>query len=278
MLAMLHRLMTRPARGWLRLGKMSEAAVRSEMSRSQLRLVVQDSIVQMPLPEYGEWDSIGCSLPIHECCWIEFALRGGMQFGVLVVTRNERESPLLPHPPQWPNECEHSSSLVVFGEYKGDPFVYGTGLALFDKRGICIQLRGDSAMESDERVELAIARCSQVCLQAFAFAHCKNVELVDCTKEHGPDEKFCRRQKVPSVIYKTLKIPGMTKRYADGGGHSGVEMRSHICRGHFATYTADKPLFGRPDGIGKFWHPAHVRGNAKHGAVVKDYEVGAISV
>lgn len=46
-----------------------------------------------------------------------------------------------------------------------------------------------------------------------------------------------------------------------------------FCRGHFSTYTEDRPLFGKVSGT--FWVPSHVRGSAKQGVVVSDYNVKA---
>ena len=56
-----------------------------------------------------------------------------------------------------------------------------------------------------------------------------------------------------------------------GASKNGLKKALHICRGHFATYTQDAPLFG--NFVGTVWKPQHVRGNAQHGAVVKDYRV-----
>jgi len=44
-----------------------------------------------------------------------------------------------------------------------------------------------------------------------------------------------------------------------------------LFRGHFKTYTKDKPLFGKL--VGKYWFKPHARGNKKKGVVVKDYSL-----
>jgi hypothetical protein len=256
MLAMWHRVLTRPW-GFMdntreTLGGSGEA-LRKEIARSDVHIVA-NNIASMMLENVGKdgvfsYADFGTCKPLSDSCWVEFAVMAKQQL-LQVGTHCLRH-----------RDANHyvASSFV---NIDGEPVLAHLESFDFDDNGCLLEIRGGNGQSSQATT-----------LRTFAFAHCRNVELVDCTKEHGPDEKFCRRQKVPSVIYKTLKIPGVTKQYADAGGTSGVEMRAHICRGHFATYTADKPLFGRPDGIGKFWHPAHVRGNAKHGAVVKDYEV-----
>ena len=73
--------------------------------------------------------------------------------------------------------------------------------------------------------------------------------------------------------FKTLDIRPMRKVLEDEGQAAtvGLQRALHICRGHFATYSPDKPLFGKH--AGTFWVPAHVRGNAERGVVAKDYRV-----
>lgn len=111
-------------------------------------------------------------------------------------------------------------------------------------------------------------------LLAISFMHCKNVRHVE--KVPKVDEKFLRATgKKPRVRYYTLEIYPMREVLRRDGNveANGLAKALHICRGHFATYTADKPLFGRV--VGTVWRDAHVRGKAEHGVVVKDYAVKA---
>ena len=77
------------------------------------------------------------------------------------------------------------------------------------------------------------------------------------------------------TVYKTLAIEPMKAVLSSEGGvtTNGLKRALHICRGHFATYTADKPLFGHF--VGTVWRPMHTRGNKKHGEVKKDYRIEA---
>lgn len=52
---------------------------------------------------------------------------------------------------------------------------------------------------------------------------------------------------------------------------NGLKKALHICRGHFANYSPEHPLFGKY--VGQFWKPSHVRGSIGSGAVVKDYKI-----
>jgi len=61
---------------------------------------------------------------------------------------------------------------------------------------------------------------------------------------------------------------------ADPSSAIGVPPRAyHLVRGHFATYSEERRLFGKH--VGTFFIPAHVRGSAEAGAVVKDYALAA---
>lgn len=108
---------------------------------------------------------------------------------------------------------------------------------------------------------------------SLSFMHCKNVKTV----ENAPPKKVQHHRKKmgrkPLVKYYTLEIDPMKEvlRKEGGSTKTGLKKALHICRGHFATYTHEAPLFGRV--VGTFWKPMHVRGRAEHGIVSKDYAV-----
>jgi hypothetical protein len=112
----------------------------------------------------------------------------------------------------------------------------------------------------------------------FAFCHCKNVRIEE--QEGTYPSRQARRAAErrgaakPTKFY-TLSIgPIGDKSSGQGHGANGAAAKAqHICRGHFATYTEERPLFGKY--AGQFWIPAHVRGSAEAGKVFKDYDVKA---
>lgn len=116
---------------------------------------------------------------------------------------------------------------------------------------------------------------TKVAIFAITFMNCKNVARRDVTETEGPSAKWIRRQKAPTIRYHVLDINPMKEVLRTEGGieTNGIKKALHICRGHFATYTEEKPLFGKK--AGTFWVPAHTRGDIKHGAVIKDYRVNA---
>jgi hypothetical protein len=110
---------------------------------------------------------------------------------------------------------------------------------------------------------------------AISLMNCKNVTIqpVDVPPEVRRDRK--KQGKRPLVRYHVLDIEPMRKVLRSEGQSDSVGLRRalHVCRGHFATYSEDRPLFGRPGLHGRFWMPAHVRGSAREGVVAKDYRV-----
>jgi hypothetical protein len=54
--------------------------------------------------------------------------------------------------------------------------------------------------------------------------------------------------------------------------------RDGMVRAHPITFSADKPAFGKPWGVGTFIVPSHTRGRKEIGEVAKEYEVVAGSI
>jgi hypothetical protein len=108
---------------------------------------------------------------------------------------------------------------------------------------------------------------------ALSFMHCKNVALEENKPPVKLQEKRLKTGKKPLVKYYTLQIDPMREvlRREGASAKTGLRKALHICRGHFATYQRDAPLFGKF--VGTFWKPMHLRGRAAHGVVLKDYSV-----
>jgi hypothetical protein len=106
---------------------------------------------------------------------------------------------------------------------------------------------------------------------ALSFMHCQNVRRTRV--EPGRWLQQTARRGRPYVTYDVLEIGPMRQVMETEGGlsHNGLPKALHICRGHFATYTLEKPLFGKL--VGRFWVPMHVRGSAERGVAIRDYEI-----
>ncbi|WP_406698539.1 hypothetical protein V5E97_06620 [Singulisphaera sp. Ch08] len=110
---------------------------------------------------------------------------------------------------------------------------------------------------------------------AINFLHCKNVSSSEIDPNISVGRERRKAGLKPFLRYHTININPMKEVLRTEGNieANGLNKALHICRGHFATYTDEKPLFGRFTGT--IWKPSHVRGSAKQGVVVSDYKVNA---
>ena len=114
-----------------------------------------------------------------------------------------------------------------------------------------------------------------VALHYLHLMHAKNVFHQPCEPSSAMNRKLSRRGNTIAEKYYTLvfSIPGATvNKNKDTGVYRGVSPL-HFCRGHFRDVSENRPLFGRPGCFGRFWIPAHARGKAENGVVMKDYEI-----
>ncbi len=111
---------------------------------------------------------------------------------------------------------------------------------------------------------------------ALNFLHCKNVKTVPVEYDDNWIKERSRRNKPRFERYYIIQTESMQKILNEKGNaqKTGIKQAMHLCRGHFKTYTAEKPLLGKTTGT--FWWDAHIRGDSKVGLVDKDYEVKAL--
>lgn len=132
----------------------------------------------------------------------------------------------------------------------------------------------DLGMDVHEGFTLAQAAVMlYVSLLAVSFMHCKNVTQEEVTPVAVLAKKQLRKHGIPKVSYRVLKIEPMTRALREQGDsdRKGLGHALHICRGHFKTYTAERPLFGQR--VGTWWWDTNLRGARSVGTVVKDYEI-----
>lgn len=154
------------------------------------------------------------------------------------------------------------------------------GIALMRKDGFVLRHSITGAalegLSQDKRYSFSqeIGGFHHMMFLAFTFANCSNVKLEDVTEQEQPPAKIRRRLKLPEVKRYTLNIAGHSTKRREGTGEpqEGI-MPFHLCRGHFATYTPEKPMFGNPKLIGRYWHPPHTRGKKERGEIIKDYAI-----
>jgi hypothetical protein len=110
---------------------------------------------------------------------------------------------------------------------------------------------------------------------AWSFMSCKSVAVQVVNPDLQRNRERRKAGLKPFLRYHTINIePMKTILRTEGNIETvGLKRALHICRGHFSTYSEERPLFGKV--AGTFWIPAHVRGSAKQGVVVSDYNVNA---
>jgi len=216
------------------------------------------------------WDSIATNPPFDNC-WIELS-DADDKFNVGIALCRVDEGIRL----AW--------RMLIFTQPWGKPYASaapGTFTYEWNEEGLLqpkaeVRTWADSD-EAEQSVRLQFC-LSSTAIVAFSLAHCKNVELVErLPKRH--EQREAKRRGEPILKYHEIVIdPGKTKQVAIGAGSSRQDTPSralHIARGHFATYTPDRPLFGKFTGT--YWRPAHVRGSADLGAVKSTYKVKGIA-
>lgn len=106
---------------------------------------------------------------------------------------------------------------------------------------------------------------------ALSFAHCRNVVVREAPIE-GQRARI-RRGDPPISRYYVLEIGGMREIVEQAKAQTGGNLRTalHLVRGHFKSFTPERPLFGRYTGT--YWWGLHARGDARAGEVRKDYAV-----
>lgn len=110
-------------------------------------------------------------------------------------------------------------------------------------------------------------------LYAHSLLSCKNVETETVRPPEALSRRHAKRRGHGLTIYRTITIPGQQARTGHGGrialGDGATAL--HLVRGHFKTYTPERPLLGRH--VGRWYWQMQARGKAEHGQVVKDYRV-----
>lgn len=111
----------------------------------------------------------------------------------------------------------------------------------------------------------------------IGFAHCRNVRQAETEPTYASRQERRaaeRRGDRPPITFFTLQIDPVGKKGDASERNVAGAKRNlplHIARGHFQTYTEERPMFGKHAGV--FWVPAHVRGSAEAGIIAKDYAI-----
>lgn len=302
MLRLAHRILQQKGTplfsDWEQLGEISK--LHFKRTRDQLphaHIICADNVFEFQNNSAKEWwdfhNDFPAPVPVFDLMFIEWNTHGTRSFSQLgwhfISTRfkpgdNADSIPALFNSP----EVEKTKASLEFQDVLTIGSLFGTtspGLPLFTGNLCLFVLNKKGQMKADPSF-VAIAPPSdqevirETAYDAFitgvltlSFMHCKNVVRTDATETEGPPAKWLRRMKQPEIRYHRLEINPMKEvlRREGGSETNGLKKALHICRGHFATYTEERPLFG--SFAGTVFREAHVRGSEKEGIVVKDYSV-----
>jgi hypothetical protein len=131
--------------------------------------------------------------------------------------------------------------------------------------------------EETEDYQLTYLDVMQPAFLTTSFMHCRNIVVNKVAPPPKLAKASRKRHGVPLVSYRTIDIEPMRKLLRSEGrsNETGIKHALHICRGHFRTYTPERPLFGKVTGT--IFVPMHARGSAQEGIVIQNYKVSAPS-
>lgn len=124
--------------------------------------------------------------------------------------------------------------------------------------------------EKDEGtpVKTGLDMANWVMMGALNFLNCRNVQIVEPQRDRAERKRLEKiGVKVHEInIYPVGKRSTYTKPNQPG---AGIPLTS--VRGYFATYTEERPLFGKYPG--RFWIPQHARGKKDLGERQSSYRL-----
>jgi len=115
----------------------------------------------------------------------------------------------------------------------------------------------------EDTVSQALFECVSTLFLAISFCHCKNISLISDPVPIKLNKSRIKKGKLPFFRFNKIVIDPMKEILKREGQaeQTGLKRALHICRGHFATYTAEAPLFGKVTGT--VWKPMHLRGEQR---------------
>ncbi len=149
------------------------------------------------------------------------------------------------------------------------------GLLFTDDNGKYIEVRSMANAERKSPIDLnSIWLAVKPAFLAVSLMNCKNVTVDTRRTPVSKVSKPKRRRPDPRLEYHTIVLPERRQAGVRGMADAAGSVRPfHQVRGHFATYTAEAPLFGKHTGT--YWKPWHTRGDMSAGEIRSDYEVKA---
>ena len=109
----------------------------------------------------------------------------------------------------------------------------------------------------------------------ISLMNCRNVERIDVPLSRPQRRRNAAGRGTPEHSYYVLRVKRTKRQQAavdrELPGELAHKRREHLRHGHFKTYTADAPLFGKYVGSW-YWEPIQV-GDPGLGTIDKDYDI-----
>ena len=128
-----------------------------------------------------------------------------------------------------------------------------------------------SQFEDSDKIKAAILSSVTMAIPAMwaiGMMNCRNITTKKVNRTPTRTKKQ-RRFRTPGLSYHTIVLPDGSAPGESRGGHRDTAI--HQVRGHFKTFTEDRPLMGQH--VGTYWWGWQIRGNPAHGEVQSDYKI-----
>lgn len=166
------------------------------------------------------------------------------------------------------------SQIIVDNKYGDLQFLPGMLTMAIDDAGKWLTGWSHLAGGGDrEGMSSTIQDLTKTAMLAVGMMNCKNVATESRTDRGRSIRKGRRKTPTYGMQYHVIKLPTPSSaepRMTAKGPVQGV-MPVHTVRGHFKTFTAERPLLGKH--VGTYWWGWQARGNKDNGVVDKHYEV-----
>lgn len=172
-----------------------------------------------------------------------------------------------------PEEGQMFVTPVILVDGSGLMFTPVTAEIKYDKNGMFTGGRhiATDGEEVTDELETLTEYLISPAITALSLINCRNVETQETGKigfaRTGAEKR--RGEPAKTIRYHTIVLPGGGTQSDGKGGHRATAV--HRVRGHFKTFTPERPLLGRHTGT--YWWGWQVRGNPEHGTIISDYKL-----
>ena len=131
--------------------------------------------------------------------------------------------------------------------------------------------------KAEDMAKSAAEEATGLAVFAINLMNCKNIKYIPVDPNEALSRQvkrqMKRRNEEPYLTYEILEIQPIKPRTVKltDEPNEKTDMRLHTVRGHFKTFTEDRPLFGKLTGT--YWWGDCVKGNPELGAIDKDYRL-----